>query len=137
MWSREGRGILNRTFMLLPIREKRIEPDITVVELAGRLALGRESRRIETLLAELLRKGELRVIFDMTRLDAIDSAGMAQVARAAGRLKASGGRLVVAAREVPVLKLLGTTKATARVKVCPTVMEAADVFGPAPPLEAA
>ena len=86
-----------------------------VVELAGRLALGRESPRIETLLAELLRKGELRVIFDMTRLDAIDSAGMAQVARAAGRLKASGGRLVVAA--------------TARAKVCPTVMEAADVFG--------
>ena len=109
--------------MLLPIREKRIEPDITVVELAGRLALGRESPRIETLLAELLRKGELRVIFDMTRLDAIDSAGMAQVARSAGRLKASGGRLVVAA--------------TARAKVCPTVMEAADVFGPAPPLEAA
>jgi anti-anti-sigma factor len=123
--------------MLLPIREKRIEPDITVVELAGRLALGREIQRIETLLAELLRKGELRVIFDMTRLDAIDSAGMAQVARAAGRLKASGGRLVVAAREGPVLKLLGTTKATARVRVCPTVMEADDVFGPAPPLEAA
>ena len=123
--------------MLQPIREKRIEPDITVVELAGRLALGRESPRIETLLAELLRKGELRVIFDMTRVDSIDSAGMAQVARAAGRLKASGGRLVVAAREGPVLELLGTTKATARVKVRPTVMEAADVFGPAPPLEAA
>ena len=101
--------------MLLPIRERRIEPDITVVELAGSLALGRESQRMETLVAELLRKGELRVIFDMTRLDAIDSAGMAQVARAAGRLKASGGRLVVAA--------------TARAKVCPTVMEAADVFG--------
>jgi anti-anti-sigma factor len=123
--------------MLLPIREKRIEPDITVVELAGRLALGRESQRIETLLAELSRKGELRVIFDMTRLDAIDSAGIAQVALAAGRLKASGGRLVVAASEGPVLERLAMTKATAMVTVCPTVMEAADVFGPAPPLEAA
>ena len=123
--------------MLLPIREKRIEPDITVVELAGRLALGRESQRIETLLAELSRKGELRVIFDMTRLDAIDSAGIAQVARAAGRLKASGGRLVVAAPEGPLLERLTMTKATAMVTVCPTVMEAADIFGPAPPLEAA
>lgn len=123
--------------MLLPIREKRIEPDITVVELAGRLALGRESQRIETLLAELLRKGELRVIFDMTRLDTIDSAGIAQVTRAAGRLKVSGGRLVVAAPEGPLLQHLTMTKATAMVTVCPTVMEAADVFGPAPPLEAA
>ena len=34
--------------MLLPIREKRIEPDITAVEQAGRRALGREGQRIET-----------------------------------------------------------------------------------------
>jgi anti-sigma B factor antagonist len=123
--------------MLLPIRQRRIEPDITVVDLAGWLALGRESRRMETLLAELARKGELRVIFDMTRVDSIDSAGIGLVALAAGKLKASGGRLVVAAPAGRVLELLTTTKATAMVTVCPTVMEAADVFGPAPPLEAA
>ena len=137
MWSRDRRGILNRTFMLLPIRERRIEPDITVVELAGRLAPGRESQRMETLVAELLRKGELRVIFDMTWVETIDSAGIGQLALAADKLKASGGRLVVAAGKGRVLKLLRTTKATAKVTVCPTVMEAADVLGPAPPPEAA
>ena len=62
--------------MLLPIRQKRIEPDITVVELASRLALGGESQRIETLAGELARKGELRVIFDMTRVDSIDSGSI-------------------------------------------------------------
>jgi anti-anti-sigma factor len=122
--------------MLLPIREKRIEPDITVVELAGRLALGRVSQRIETLVAELLRKGELRVIFDMTRLDAIDSAGIAQVALAAGRLKASGGRLAIAAPG-RLLQLMTTKQVTALVTVRPTVIEAADVLGPPPPLQAA
>jgi anti-anti-sigma factor len=120
--------------MLLPIRERRIEPDITVVELAGRLALGRESQRIETLVAELIGKGELRVIFDMTRMETIDSAGIGLVALAAGKLKASGGRLVVAAPEGCVLQLLTMTPVTAMVTVCPTVMEAADVLGPAPPL---
>jgi hypothetical protein len=44
---------------------------------------------------------------------------------------------VVAAPEGRVLQLLTATKATAMVTVCPTVMEAADVFGPAPPLQAA
>jgi anti-anti-sigma factor len=122
--------------MLLPILEKRIAPDITVVELAGRLALGRESQRIETLVAELLRKGELRVIFDLTRLDAIDSAGIAQVALAAGRLKASGGRLVIAAAG-RVTQLLTVKQVAALVTVRPTVMQAADVLGPPPPPEAA
>ena len=123
--------------MLLPIRERRIEPDITVVDLAGWLALGRESRRMETLVAQLARKGELRVIFDMTRVDSIDSGGIGVVALAAGKLKTSGGRLVLAARAGRVLRLLTTTPATAKVTVRPTVMEAADVFGPPPPLEAA
>ena len=85
----------------------------------------------------MLRKGELRVIFDMTRVDAVDSAGIGQVALAAGRLKASGGRLVVAAGQGRVLKLLRTTKAAAKVTVRPTVIEAADALGPAPPPEAA
>jgi anti-sigma B factor antagonist len=123
--------------MLLPVRKRRIEPDITVVELAGKLPLGRESRRIERLVGELATKGELRVIFDMTRVDYIDSAGIALVALAAGKLKASGGRLVVAAPEGRVLELLTMKQVTAIVTVCPTAMEAADVFGPAPPLEAA
>jgi anti-anti-sigma factor len=123
--------------MLLPIRKKRIEPDITVVELAGKLPLGGESQRIERLVAELATKGELRVIFDMSRVDYIDRGGTALVALAAAKLKASGGRLVVAAPEGRVLELLTTTQVTAMVTVCPTVMEAADVFGPAPPLEAA
>jgi anti-anti-sigma factor len=123
--------------MLLPIRKRRIEPDITVVELADRLALGLESQGIERLAGELARKGELWVIFDMTRVDTIDSAGLGLVARAAGKLKASGGRLVVAAGEGRVLELLTKAKVNAMVTVCPTVMEAADVFGPAPPPEAA
>jgi hypothetical protein len=34
--------------MLLQIAEKRIEPDIAVLELTGRFAPGRESQRVES-----------------------------------------------------------------------------------------
>ena len=137
MWSRERRGILNRTFMLPQIREKRIEPDITVVELAGRLARGRESQRFEALIGELFRKGELRVILDMTRVDYMDSAGAGLIALAAGKLAENDGELVLVAPEGRALELLKLTRLPAIVKVCPTVGEAADVFPPPPPLEAA
>ena len=52
--------------MLLQIVEREMAPDITVVELTGRLALGRESQRIESLVEDLAKKGSTRVIFDMT-----------------------------------------------------------------------
>jgi anti-anti-sigma factor len=123
--------------MLLHIRERRIEPDLTVVQLAGRLALGRESQRFEALVGELARKGELRVIFDMTWVDYIDSAGVGLVALAASKLKASGGRLVVVAPKGRVRERLKKAKISAMVTICPTAREAADVFGPAPPPEAA
>src|SRR5713226_6669621 len=114
--------------MLLQIEEKRIEPDITVVELVGKLALGRESQRIETIVDELLKDGSVRVILDMTGVDYIDSAGVGLVALSSGRLKEGGGKLVVVAPEGRVLTLLKMTQVTLIVTVCPTLAVATDVL---------
>ena len=119
--------------MLLQIEEKRIDPDITVVELVGKLALGRESQRIETIVDELLKSGRARVILEMTGVDYIDSAGAGMVALAAGRLKESGGKLVVVAPEGRVLTLLKMTQMTLIVTVCATLAGATDVFRQMPP----
>ena len=110
--------------MLLQIAERLVEPDISVVELSGRLALGRESQRIESLVEELVRKGSKRVIVDMSGVDHIDSAGIGMVALASGKLKESGGKLAIVAPEGRVLNLLTMTQMTTIVKVCPTVEEA-------------
>jgi len=110
--------------MLLQIEEKRIEPDVTLVELVGRLALGRESQRIESIVDELLRAGHLKVIFDMTGVDYIDSAGVGLIALCAGRVKENGGHLVVVAPEGRVLGLLKMTQVNMIVTVSPTVTDA-------------
>jgi anti-sigma B factor antagonist len=122
--------------MLLQIEEKQIEPGITVVELVGKLALGRESQRIEAIVDELLKSGRVRVILEMTGVDYIDSAGIGLVALAAGRLKGGGGRLVVVAPEGRVLSLFKMTQLTLIVTVCPTLPEAVNLLGPAPPVDA-
>lgn len=116
--------------MLLQIEEKRIDPDITVVELAGKFALGRESQRIETIVDELLKSGRVRVVLDMTGVDYIDSAGVGLVALTAGRIKEGGGKLVVVAPEGGrVLTLLKMTQVNVIVTVCATVADAVQALG--------
>jgi anti-sigma B factor antagonist len=120
------RDILNELrIMLLQIAERQVAPDITVVELSGKLALGRESQRIESLVDELVEKGTQRLIVDMTAVHYIDSAGVGMVALAAGKMKETGGKLAVVASEGRVLQLLKLTQMNTIVNVCPTVAEAA------------
>jgi len=110
--------------MLLNIVEKKLEPDITVVEVSGRLALGRESQRIETLVDELSKKGEARVVIDLTGVEYIDSAGIGMLALASGKMKEAGGKLVLVAPEGRVLQMLKLTQMNAILNVSGTVAEA-------------
>jgi len=116
--------------MLLQIEERRIDPDITVVDLSGRLALGRESQKIETMVEEFPRRGVFNVVMDLTRVEYIDSAGIGLIALAAGRMKENAGQLVVVAPAGRVLQLLQVTQVNAIVRVCSTVDEAAATFRP-------
>ncbi len=111
--------------MLLEISEREIAPDITVVELTGKLALGRESQRIETLVDDLIKRGSLRAIFDMSGVDYMDSAGIGMIALAAGKLKESGGKLAIVAPDGKILQLFNQTQMTAIVSVSPTIENAA------------
>src|SRR5690242_9938744 len=110
--------------MLLDIQERTIEPDIAIVELAGRLALGRESQRIETIVDQMIRQHRVKAILDLTRVDYIDSAGIGLLALAGGKLKESGGKLIVVAPEGRVLQLLNMTQITAIVTVVQTLADA-------------
>ena len=116
--------------MLLEIAERQIEPDITLVEMTGKLALGRECQRVETLLEDLIKRRVKRVIFDMTGVDYADSAGIGMLALAAGRMKESGGSLVVVSSGGKVLHLLNLTQLTSIIQVCPTVDAAAAALTP-------
>ena len=110
--------------MLLNIVERKVAPDITVVELSGRLALGRESQRIETMFDELSTNGAARVVLDLTGVEYIDSAGIGMLALAAGKLKEAGGKLAISVPEGRVMQLLNLTGLSAILKVCPTVAAA-------------
>jgi len=117
--------------MLLEVEETRIEPDITVLTLSGRLALGRESQRVEMRIGEMIKSGPVPLILDLRKLDYIDSAGIGLIAMAAGTLKEAGGRLALVAGEGRVLELLRLTQVASLIGVWGTVDEAAAAFGEA------
>jgi len=110
--------------MLLQIVERKIEPDIVVLELAGRLALGRESQKIETMVDAILQQGARKAILDMTAVDYIDSAGLGLLALTAGKMNDEGGKLVVVAPPGRVLRMLQMTQMTAIVTVVDTIDKA-------------
>ena len=114
-----------RIHMLLEIAEREMAPDITVVELAGTLELGRETQRIEALVDDLVKRGSTRVIFDMKGVEHMDSTGLGMLALASGKLRESGGTLAIVSPGGRVLELLTLTQINMIVKVCPTVESAA------------
>jgi anti-sigma B factor antagonist len=117
--------------MLLQIEERDLASGIRLVELKGKLALGRESQRVETLVDELAKTGRLRAIFDMTHVDYIDSAGIGMLALASGKMREAGGKLAIVAPEGRVLQLLKLTQIIAILSVSASVDDAVKTFGEA------
>ena len=96
--------------MLLQIETRRIEPDITVLELTGKISLGRESQRIETLVQDLLRQEAKKIILDISRVDHLDSTGIGILAYCYGTVNRSNGELRIAGASGKVLHLLQITR---------------------------
>jgi anti-sigma B factor antagonist len=114
--------------MLLEIRESRMEPDITVIQLSGRLELGSECQRIESLAAGLLADGVLCVMLDLTRVEYIDSAGIGVLVMAAGQLKRAGGGMVLVLGEGKMKAMLHVTGLDAIMPLADSPEHAADLL---------
>jgi anti-anti-sigma factor len=111
--------------MLLQIEERQIEPGITCITVTGRLALGRESQRLESIAADLAGKGAAKVILDLTKVEYIDSAGIGIITLASGRVKQKGGKMAVVAAPGRVLDLLKTAGVDTLLNINDTVESAA------------
>jgi anti-sigma B factor antagonist len=110
--------------MPLEINESRIEPDITVLHISGRLELGGESQRLEELVAWLVGDGRLRVLLDLTQVDYIDSAGIGALAMIGGQVKHAGGRLALLVREGRVKRVLQFARLDEIMSLAETVEQA-------------
>jgi anti-sigma B factor antagonist len=82
--------------LVLVIDHKPLSPGVELITAAGRLMLGVESQRIETLTGELLAQGRRRLIFDLAGVTHIDSTGIGRFIAALNLAMRAGATLAIA-----------------------------------------
>lgn len=94
--------------MILDVQQRVIEPDITVLEFAGRLQLGNDLGSAERLIQRLVAEGRRNLILDCAKLESIDSAGLGMFMLVSANTQKAGGQFRLAAvtdRVAAVLKM--------------------------------
>jgi anti-sigma B factor antagonist len=114
--------------MILTIERKQIAPDITVLEMAGRIIMGNNSRDVEIKLAQVLNDHSKKIILDLAGITMLDSTGVGILVLGEAKVKKEGGELRIAGPKGVVAEILKMTSVDKLVQVFPTVEEAAANF---------
>ena len=83
---------------MLQVQTRNVDPDIVVLEVAGRITMGRDSKQLEWSTETLVRDNKKKVVFDLSGVTHIDSTGIGIIVACAGQLKQIGGKLHVCAQ---------------------------------------
>jgi anti-sigma B factor antagonist len=117
--------------MLLQLDTRRIEPDITVLTLTGKITMGRECQKVEQTVKDLLQQNFKKLIFDITAVDHIDSTGVGILAYGFGAVTRAGGILRVVGAGGKVLHVLQITRLTSVLPLCDSIDAACKSFASA------
>ncbi len=82
--------------MSITLREY-MEADICIIELGGAISLGDPEgmRNIRTTIDENIAKGNKKIILDLSKVDHLDSSGIAEIVYAYTRLVNHGGNIAL------------------------------------------
>jgi anti-sigma B factor antagonist len=112
----------------LQVETARIEPDITVVRLIGRLITRLEGHALEALVQELLSRGEKKLIFDLCGIEEIVSGACPFLMQCSFTARQAGGDLRLATANPRVIRLCGITRLDTMLPLYRTVASASEHF---------
>lgn len=110
--------------MILQLQKSQPSPELCRIEMVGKLMMGNESRQVEWSVAELLAAGVKKVVFELSKLDGIDSTGVGIIVVCHAKLQKIGGSLRIAGPTGIVLDTLLMTHVDRLVPIFSTVEEA-------------
>jgi anti-sigma B factor antagonist len=96
--------------MALSLTTRKCEPDIAVIDLAGRITLGRDSGQIETSVLKLLNQGVRKFVIDLSAVDYIDSTGVGLIAFCYGKISQANAETRVSGAKGLVMDLFTITR---------------------------
>ena len=114
--------------MPLTIQTKHVEPDIVVLEMAGKITMGNDCRQVEWTAKKLVEESRKKLIFDLAGITHVDSTGIGIIVAVAGQMRKAGGELRVAGANQHVEQILKMTAVDHIVALHPTTGAAAVGF---------
>ena len=113
---------------MLEIQTKHLQSEIVVLEIAGRITIGRDCKQLEWATQNLLQEQKKKIIFDLSGVTHIDSTGVGILVMSAGQVKNAGGELRVAGAKGHVEQVLRMTSMHQILGLHPTSGDAAESF---------
>jgi anti-sigma B factor antagonist len=113
---------------MLEIQSKQMQPDIVVLQLTGRMTLGRQCKQLEWAVDNLVGEGRKKVIFDSSGVTNVDSTGIGIIVMSAEQVKKAGGELRVAGATGQVQQVLRMTNIHQIIALHPSTAAAAANF---------
>jgi anti-sigma B factor antagonist len=109
--------------MILEIAKKAVG-NIVVLEMTGRITLGRDCQQIEADVDALVRGKQTRIVFDLAKVKYMDSSGVGIMVMCSGKAREAGGELRLAGATGVVEQTLKLTRASVIVPTFATLAEA-------------
>ena len=95
---------------MLRMSRKNVDPDIVILELAGRLNEEQDRREIASHVNGLLRESRRKLVLDLSRMDQLDSMGVGTIVMCSAKLRKSAGEMRIAGAHGVVEELLKLTR---------------------------
>jgi anti-anti-sigma factor len=95
--------------MPLQLHKTQPSPELSRIEITGKLIMAKESSQVESIVANLLQSGVKKIVFDLSKVDGIDSTGVGIIVVCHAKLQKAGGTLRIAGPTGIVLETLQMT----------------------------
>src|SRR5579863_1812184 len=94
----------------MPIESKQLQPGVVAIGVSGRLVMGKEVERLESVVKDLIVQGQDKVfVFDLTALDYADSSGIGTFVSCLTAIKKSGAEMRIAGANARIQRLFTLT----------------------------
>lgn len=119
--------------MALTLETRKCEPNVTVIELGGRLTLDIARGQIEGAVLKALNEGVQKLVFDLSQVRYIDSTGIGIIAYCFGKISRQGGRAAVVGATGLVKEVFRLTRLDNVIPFFPDTASACDSLAAARP----
>jgi anti-sigma B factor antagonist len=105
--------------MVLSVTSRECKPDVTVIELSGRVTLGRESGQVEAAVMKAIEDGARKLVIDLDAVSYIDSTGIGIIASCFSKISRIGGEARISGAQGIVLDVLRITRLDSVIRFFP------------------